>query len=301
MRSKLDEDREFAGGAYGLETSTHDAEFSARGGSDLPAPRSGPRLSASPSTFLSARRMTAARSPASSELKLKAPPRPRAQVGIEMVSIFSLRTSLTAISSFAREIRATWAVLQLASQLASPPLRVVDEWQTVRDPLHAPGPTQFWISPIETVSESEDGFERVYQGIADSGGAGACSLARGRLGSAGLAAGAAETALDRTSRNPLQDQQHLARRAIPGRPTATLQRKPCAWPSPWLLLCDICGSFPSRSFRLFQRTLHASRRESPRAGAVASRRCISMRRSACVVASQVAEWLQVEFARPVRD
>ncbi|HYL68242.1 MAG TPA: alpha-amylase/4-alpha-glucanotransferase domain-containing protein, partial [Candidatus Limnocylindria bacterium] len=28
----------------------------------------------------------------------------------------------------------------------------------------APGAREFWISPIETVSESEDGFERIYQG-----------------------------------------------------------------------------------------------------------------------------------------
>jgi hypothetical protein len=30
--------------------------------------------------------------------------------------------------------------------------------------LHAPGTDNFWIAPIETVSESEEGFERVYQG-----------------------------------------------------------------------------------------------------------------------------------------
>jgi hypothetical protein len=28
----------------------------------------------------------------------------------------------------------------------------------------APGASEFWIAPIETVSESESGFERVYQG-----------------------------------------------------------------------------------------------------------------------------------------
>ncbi|PYU36614.1 MAG: hypothetical protein DMG28_00285, partial [Acidobacteria bacterium] len=30
--------------------------------------------------------------------------------------------------------------------------------------LEAPQAHQFWIAPIETVSESEEGFERVYQG-----------------------------------------------------------------------------------------------------------------------------------------
>jgi 4-alpha-glucanotransferase len=30
--------------------------------------------------------------------------------------------------------------------------------------IEARGASQLWISPIETVSESEEGFERVYQG-----------------------------------------------------------------------------------------------------------------------------------------
>lgn len=45
-----------------------------------------------------------------------------------------------------------------------PELRLVDEWQKVAVTLVAPGAGEFWIAPIETVSESEDGFERVYQG-----------------------------------------------------------------------------------------------------------------------------------------
>ncbi len=43
-------------------------------------------------------------------------------------------------------------------------LRVVDEWQHVAVALRAPSARCFWIAPIETVSESEDGFERIYQG-----------------------------------------------------------------------------------------------------------------------------------------
>jgi alpha-amylase len=43
-------------------------------------------------------------------------------------------------------------------------LRVVDEWQNVAATIDAPSITHFWIAPIETVSESELGFERVYQG-----------------------------------------------------------------------------------------------------------------------------------------
>jgi alpha-amylase len=43
-------------------------------------------------------------------------------------------------------------------------LRVVDEWQNVAATLEAPAAAEFWVAPIETVSESELGFERVYQG-----------------------------------------------------------------------------------------------------------------------------------------
>jgi 4-alpha-glucanotransferase len=43
-------------------------------------------------------------------------------------------------------------------------VRLVDEWQDVSVEIEARGASQLWISPIETVSESEEGFERVYQG-----------------------------------------------------------------------------------------------------------------------------------------
>ena len=43
-------------------------------------------------------------------------------------------------------------------------LRMADGWQRVALRIEAPRARQFWIAPIETVSESEEGFERVYQG-----------------------------------------------------------------------------------------------------------------------------------------
>ncbi len=43
-------------------------------------------------------------------------------------------------------------------------LRVADEWQDVAVEIDARGASHLWIAPIETVSESEEGFERVYQG-----------------------------------------------------------------------------------------------------------------------------------------
>ncbi len=55
--------------------------------------------------------------------------------------------------------RLGWSAAVPASQL-----RVVDEWQRVAVTLEAPRASEFWIAPIETVSQSADGFERVYQG-----------------------------------------------------------------------------------------------------------------------------------------
>jgi 4-alpha-glucanotransferase len=43
-------------------------------------------------------------------------------------------------------------------------VRLADEWQNVAIEIEAKGARELWISPIETVSESEEGFERVYQG-----------------------------------------------------------------------------------------------------------------------------------------
>jgi len=54
--------------------------------------------------------------------------------------------------------------LRFSGVLPAPLLRVEDGWQKMRVTLHAPGSQEFWVAPIETVSESEGGFERVYQG-----------------------------------------------------------------------------------------------------------------------------------------
>jgi hypothetical protein len=54
--------------------------------------------------------------------------------------------------------------LRWAAAVPASELRVVDEWQRVAATIAAPGARDFWISPIETVSESEEGFERIYQG-----------------------------------------------------------------------------------------------------------------------------------------
>jgi 4-alpha-glucanotransferase len=54
--------------------------------------------------------------------------------------------------------------LRFSGTLPGPLLNIQDGWQRLRVTLHAPNVHEFWIAPIETVSESEGGFERVYQG-----------------------------------------------------------------------------------------------------------------------------------------
>ncbi len=54
--------------------------------------------------------------------------------------------------------------LRWSGTSAAPKMRIVDEWRRVAAMLEAPRASQFWVAPIETVSESEEGFERVYQG-----------------------------------------------------------------------------------------------------------------------------------------
>jgi alpha-amylase len=54
--------------------------------------------------------------------------------------------------------------LRFSGAVPGPTLRMEDGWQRIKTALHAPAAQQFWIAPIETVSESEEGFERVYQG-----------------------------------------------------------------------------------------------------------------------------------------
>ena len=43
---------------------------------------------------------------------------------------------------------------------------MVDEWQRVKITLETRPQATWWIVPIETISQSELGFERVYQGSA---------------------------------------------------------------------------------------------------------------------------------------
>jgi alpha-amylase len=49
-------------------------------------------------------------------------------------------------------------------EIKIPEVKIVDQWQQVEVRITAPGARDFWIAPIEAISDSEGGFERVYQG-----------------------------------------------------------------------------------------------------------------------------------------
>lgn len=54
--------------------------------------------------------------------------------------------------------------LRWAGSAPASELKFVDEWQNIRVTLQAGDAKNYWVAPIETISESEEGFERVYQG-----------------------------------------------------------------------------------------------------------------------------------------
>ncbi|HXA78273.1 MAG TPA: alpha-amylase/4-alpha-glucanotransferase domain-containing protein [Candidatus Acidoferrales bacterium] len=62
------------------------------------------------------------------------------------------------------EVEGRRSPLRLSAAVTADELRVVDEWQHAAVTLEASAAANIWIAPIETVSESEDGFERIYQG-----------------------------------------------------------------------------------------------------------------------------------------
>lgn len=81
-------------------------------------------------------------------------------VGIEMV------VNLLAPDATDRylEVGGKRQSLRWAGSAPASELRFVDEWQDIRVTLQADDARDYWVAPIETISESEEGFERVYQG-----------------------------------------------------------------------------------------------------------------------------------------
>ncbi len=56
--------------------------------------------------------------------------------------------------------------LEFDGEIVTARLALVDEWQKVKITLSGEPQPRWWIAPIETISQSETGFERVYQGSA---------------------------------------------------------------------------------------------------------------------------------------
>src|SRR5580704_2110395 len=159
---ELREDAGFAGGAFTVKSSTpNDAElFRAdsllvHGKSETSAPK-----------LLLLKQFTFGPAPRGCEvacevsLKLKEPLDKPVAIGIE--SIVNLLAPTEPDRFF--ETPAGRQNLRFSGTLPGPILRMEDGWQRLRVALHAPLMDEFWIAPIETVSESEEGFERVYQG-----------------------------------------------------------------------------------------------------------------------------------------
>ena len=56
--------------------------------------------------------------------------------------------------------------LEFRGEIEAPSLLLVDEWQRIQIRLEGRPKPSWWIVPIQTISQSESGFERVYQGSA---------------------------------------------------------------------------------------------------------------------------------------
>jgi 4-alpha-glucanotransferase len=94
------------------------------------------------------------------KLKRSGPGSAEFQAGLEVVVNFLAPTAADRYcESGGKRHPLNWSGAAPASEL-----RVVDEWQKVGVTLTAKDAREFWICPIETVSESEEGFERIYQG-----------------------------------------------------------------------------------------------------------------------------------------
>jgi 4-alpha-glucanotransferase len=159
---ELQEDPGFAGGAFQVKSSSsNDAQLICEDELKLAAKGevASPRLSL-------AKRFSFGPAPNGCEvgceigLKLKHPLAKPMAVGVE--SVINLLAPTEPDRFF--ETPKGQQNLRFSGILPGPLLRMEDGWQRIRIVLHAPGAKEFWIAPIETVSESEEGFERVYQG-----------------------------------------------------------------------------------------------------------------------------------------
>ena len=159
---ELQEDAGFAGGPFAVKNSDpHNAELFRSDSMTLHG-----KAEASTPKLLLIKQYSFGPAPNGCEVaceinvKLKEPLKKPVAIGIE--SIINLLAPAEPDRFF--ETPTGQVNLRFSGELPGPILRMEDGWQRVRVSLHAPLAEEFWVAPIETVSESEEGFERVYQG-----------------------------------------------------------------------------------------------------------------------------------------
>ena len=148
---QLDEDAALAGGAYrATEVSAQGVTLISRDSADWPADKTF-AFDPMPGGFSVSCGVA---------LRRRAPGTASINIGIEVIVNFLAPSSPDRyFESDGNRFPLRWAAAVPGGQL-----RVVDEWQHAGVTLTAAHARRFWICPIETVSESEDGFERIYQG-----------------------------------------------------------------------------------------------------------------------------------------
>ena len=158
----LQEDPGFAGGDFPADDwATHHAELAREGALVSPGHQeaSGPRISVT-KVFSCGPAPRGCEVACEVKMTLDAPLEKPLAIGIE--SVVNLLAPTESDRFF--ETPGGPQNLRFSGSLPAPTLRMEDRWQRLRITLQAPAAKQFWIAPIETVSESEEGFERVYQG-----------------------------------------------------------------------------------------------------------------------------------------
>jgi alpha-amylase len=148
---RLEEDAALAGGIYRVdEISATSASLASRQGADWFAEKKFSFVSM-PEGF---------RATCDVRLRRKAPGAASVTVALEAVVNFLAPSAIDRYFETAgQRYPLRWSSTAPVSEL-----RVVDEWQGVAVTLAAPQTREFWVTPIETVSESEEGYERIYQG-----------------------------------------------------------------------------------------------------------------------------------------
>ncbi len=164
---QLEESAIFAGGDYRIvQTTPQEIKLTAQAplGEVISGADSGSNLCAAKTLKFDTRengfdvtcRLDLTRSGAASQIAAPLP----FTVGLEMV----LNMLAPNVPDSYFEFSGARRSLEWSGVVDGPRLRLVDEWQDVAVEIDARGAKQLWVAPIETVSESEEGFERVYQG-----------------------------------------------------------------------------------------------------------------------------------------